>query len=477
MKLYNTLTKDYTDLTPLDGACYRVYSCGPTVYDHAHIGNLSSFVFVDTLKRTLLATGSNMKHVMNFTDIDDKTIRKSQEQYPDEDPIVGLSKVTRHYEELFLTDLEKVGFDTSTTTFLRATEHMNEMLDIIRDLYASGIAYIGDDGVYFSIEAYKKAGKKYGQLVEITAESTGSARVKNDEYDKDHVHDFALWKLQKDGEPAWEFELDGHNLLGRPGWHIECSAMSKSGLGTPFDIHTGGIDLAFPHHENEIAQSTAVGDENVFASVFAHNEHVMVDGKKMSKSLGNFYTLTDILERNYDPLAFRLLVLQAHYRSQLNFTFESLEAAQNRLNNWRSIAQLKYQTGSTKDEGQSTKEGLGPKDEDKETNKQAVMDALADDINTPIALALIGEQLDSLQQSLTAETLDMFNDYLSFVDSVLGLDLSKQQDITSEQKELLEARRKAREEKNWAESDRLRDELKEQGISVKDSASTQLWYR
>src|SRR5690606_33226263 len=228
------------------------------------------------LRRATAMQGYNVKHVMNFTDVDDKTIRRSRDQYPELDAMTALKKLTETYGELFLEDMKRVGNDIEALTFIKAADPatIEGMRQLITRLYQEGFAYIADDGVYFSIDAYRKSGKVYGQLVEITEESTSSQRIQNDEYDKESAHDFALWKVQKPGEPAWEFTLDGHDLSGRPGWHIECSVMSRLELGQPFDINTGGIDLAFPHHENEIAQSTASESDPTYAQVFVHNEHI-----------------------------------------------------------------------------------------------------------------------------------------------------------------------------------------------------------
>lgn len=332
MKLYNTLTKKTEDVKPLKDNEIRIYSCGPTVYDHIHIGNLASFIHADALRRSLEDEGHKVRHVMNITDVDDKTIRRSHEKYPDLEPKEALKKLTSEYEELFKKDMEEVGNDLAALEFVRATDYIPQMQELIRKLHGGGFAYIADDGVYFSIEAYKKSGKTYGQLIPIDSKNTSESRIQNDEYDKESAHDFALWKKQKPGEPAWEFTLNGHDLTGRPGWHIECSAMSHTLLGQPFDIHTGGIDLIFPHHENEIAQSTAGKDDPLLAKLFFHNEHLLIDGKKMSKSLNNFYTLREIKEKGFNPLAFRLLVLQSTPRNQANFSWEILQAAQNRFN-------------------------------------------------------------------------------------------------------------------------------------------------
>lgn len=469
MKLFNTLTKKVEAFKPLQEEEVRIYSCGPTVYDHIHIGNLSSFVYADTLRRVLEVSGLKAHHVMNFTDVDDKTIRRSQERYPDLAPEEALNKLTTEYEQLFLADMEAIGNNVEALDFVKATEHIQDMQALISQLYRNGFAYIADDGVYFSIDRYKKSGKKYGQLLELDSQNTSEARINNDEYDKESVHDFALWKLQKDNEPAWEFELDGHNLLGRPGWHIECSAMSIEALDQPFDIHTGGVDLIFPHHENEIAQSTA-GNKEEYAKFFVHNEHLLVDGRKMSKSLNNFYTLEDVKERGYDPLAFRLLVLQSHYRSQSNFTWENLEAAQNRLKDLRAWADLRHQPSIT-----TMPEELDLMWRD---TLQSIKDAVADDLNLPQALASLGKHMDYMQQQRIPSKDGKYSDgALRLVDAIFGLGLDSRPDITDTQKQLLKKRDQARQSKEWEESDKLRSNLEEQGIGIRDTDHGQIWFR
>lgn len=456
MKLYNTLTRTIEEFTPLHGDNVRVYSCGPTVYDHIHIGNLSAFIVADTLRRTLQASGYQIKHVMNFTDVDDKTIRRSHEQYPDMDPGEALAKLTEHYSALFLKDMQAVGNNVHDYNFIKATDKavLAGMQQLIRELHENGFAYIADDGVYFSIDAYKKSGKTYGQLSEIASDSTSEARIHNDEYDKESAHDFALWKKQKDGEPAWEFEIGRQSMYGRPGWHIECSVMSEQGIGLPFDIHTGGIDLIFPHHENEIAQSTAGKNNPVYAKYFLHNEHILVDSKKMSKSLHNFYTIRDIVNKGYDPLAFRLLVLQSHYRSQAHFSWGNLDAAQNRLHNWQAVADMRWQR------------------KPKLKTQYDLLGQLQDDLNTPLGLAVV----DSVFSMFEVDDSAPENSVLEQIKDLLGIDLFRP-DITDPQKELITERAQARENKDWAKSDELRDELLGQGIGVRDTAHGPIWYR
>jgi cysteinyl-tRNA synthetase len=461
MKLYNTLTHRLDELIPLSPEQVTIYSCGPTVYDHAHIGNLSSYIFADTLRR-VIALKQPVVQAMNYTDVDDKTIRRSREQYPDDDAMAALKKLTEHYINLFLQDLARIGNDISAVTFLKATEDIDGMKKLITELHNNGYAYIADDGVYFSIEAYKKSGKKYGQLLEITSGNTSEARIQNDEYDKESIHDFALWKTQKLGEPAWDFILDGHDLTGRPGWHVECSVMSRTALGQPFDIHTGGIDLIFPHHENEIAQSTANEESLVMAQIFAHNEHILVDGKKMSKSAQNFYTIGDIINKGYDPLAFRLLVLQAHYRNQVNFTFESLTAASQRLLRYRNFAALRFQPAGAGDQSQ--------------IDMSAVISALNEDIDTPRALVALEALIDAVESTYTG-SVTVLTETLKKLDAVFGLDLLAVMDITEAQKQCITDRQKARDTQDWVTSDKLRDKLMEQGIGVRDTFGGPIWYR
>jgi len=388
MKLYNTLTKKTEEVKPLKGDEFRIYSCGPTVYDHIHIGNLASFIHADALREALKAEGYKVRHVMNITDVDDKTIKRSREEYPDLEPKEALKKLSSKYEELFKKDMEEVGNDLSAIEFVRATDYIPQMQKLIKKLHEGGFAYIADDGVYFSIEEYKKSGKTYGQLLEVNSENTSKNRISNDEYDKESAHDFALWKKARPNEPSWDFELGGKDLTGRPGWHIECSTMSTDLLGQPFDIHTGGVDLIFPHHENEIAQSTAGEDDKYLAKLFFHNEHLLIDGKKMSKSLNNFYTLHDIKERGFSPLAFRLLVLQSTPHNQANFSLKILQAAQNRFDKLKGNNQTGELTAEQQELIDKREKARRDKDWDKsddlrkELEKQGI--GINDTVNGPI---------------------------------------------------------------------------------------------
>lgn len=473
MKLYNSLTKSMEDFSPIENNKAKMYSCGPTVYNNLHIGNLSAFIYADLLKRTLAVSGYDVTAVMNITDVDDKTIRDSKRDYPELDPMAALLRLTQKYEKVFKDDIERIGNDISSLVFIRATETIQEMIALTQELINKGLAYATEDGVYFSIKAYEDAGFKYGKLQQID-QAHDKARISNDEYDKANASDFALWKKATEAEPSWpavfvekEKSID---MPGRPGWHIECSAMSEKLLSIPFDIHTGGIDLKFPHHENEIAQSCGSTGLNTFANFFVHNNHVLIDGKKMSKSLGNFFTLRDIEEKGFEPLAFRLLVLSSHYRNESNFTWEILEASQNRLKELRAWADLRHQPST---------DTMPPElDELFKTTKEKVLAALQDDLNTPQALAELGKLVSYMSDIPIPGVEGKYTDgTLPLLDDLLGLNLDGRPDITAEQKQLIQDREAAREAKDWQKSDELRDKLKSQNLEIKDTPYGPRWSR
>ncbi|MEK6808976.1 MAG: cysteine--tRNA ligase, partial [Nanoarchaeota archaeon] len=317
LRLFNTRTRKIGVFKSIKDKEVNIYTCGPTVYDYAHIGNLRAYICADILKRYLKYKGYNVKHVMNITDVDDKTIKGSQQQG------ISLKKYTQNFSNMFFEDIKILNLDLPDI-FPKATEHIPEMIMLIKKLLKKGFAYKGEDGsIYYDISKFKN----YGKLAQLDMDGLKEgARIRHDEYSKDSPKDFCLWKAcdKDDGDVFWKTELG----KGRPGWHIECSAMNMKYLGEEFDIHTGGVDLIFPHHENEIAQSVgATGKE--FVHYWFHNEHLLVNGKKMSKSLGNFYTLRDLLNKGYNPIGIRYLLLSTHYRQQLNFTEESLQGAEN----------------------------------------------------------------------------------------------------------------------------------------------------
>lgn len=441
MRLYNSLSQQIEELGPTRPI--KLYTCGPTVYDFAHIGNFRTYIFEDTLRRVLTANGYEVKHVMNLTDVDDKTIARSHSNYPELEPMAALSKLTLHYEAAFLADANSLGIDLTQSKLVRATDEIEAMQEIIKKIPNK---YRSEDGVYFDIGKYKE----YGALVKLDQRHSHH-RINNDEYDKDHVADFALWKTKTGREPSWELKLDNHAIEGRPGWHLECSAIAVKYLGEPIDIHTGGIDLKFPHHENEIAQAQSASPDK-FVKIFMHAEHLLVDNSKMAKSKQNFYTLRDVEDKGYHPLSFRLLMLQSHYRSQTNFTWEAVEAAQHFLLSLYNWAELSHQPNV-------------PQLPDSVFDE--ILAAVSDDLATPRALA----ELAKLQHQRPRQEL------LQQLDQLFGLELSKRSDITVAQKQLLTDREAARANKDFVESDLLRSELEKQGIMVEDAESGSRWRR
>ncbi len=454
IKLYNSLTRSKETLRPIKKGEIGVYSCGPTVYDHIHVGNLRSFITADILVRVLREIEDlQAKWVVNITDVDDKMIARAKREYPDEKPLAALAKLADKYTDIFIDDIEAVGIGRADITKLpRATDNIATMQAIIRELLKSKIAYLSHGSIYFSLEQYQKSGRKYGVLTNVHFDA--QARVIDDQDQKEGVGDFALWKAAKSGEPAWEFELDGKNLSGRPGWHIECSAMSSQYLGVPFDIHTGGIDLKFPHHENEIAQSGGK-----LANIFIHNEHLTIDREKMSKSLGNIKKISDFK----DPLAFRLMCLAAHYRSHMDFTSEGLAAAHNRLQILRDLVSKNQYAKAA---------GLTRKDDDKlQQFKDSFAAALEDDLNTPQALSAVA--------ALEAEPfLGGLAEALGWADRILGLELVRPiKPFSGSELELQRQRDKVRRQKDFGRSDELRDKLINGGIESEDLRDTTLYWR
>lgn len=456
LKFYNTLTRKKQLFKPIVEGNVGLYSCGPTVYNYPHLGNYRAYIFADILKRYLKYKGFKVKHIMNLTDVDDKTIRDSQKEG------ISLKEFTERYTKAFFDDLKTLNIQPADI-FPKATEHINEMIEIIDKLIEKEFAYKGEDGsIYYKIGKFKK----YGQLANInidTLEAGASGRVKKDEYDKEHAQDFALWKAwtAEDGEVFWETKIG----KGRPGWHIECSAMSMKYLGQHFDIHAGGIDLVFPHHQNEIAQSEPATGET-FVNYWLHNEWLLVNGQKMSKSLGNFYTLRDVLAKNYHPLAVRYLLLSTHYRQQLNFTFEGVDAAKNSLQRvWDFVQKL--------DEIKSTEDN--PKVEKLvEQLKKKFEKAMDDDLEISEALGAIFVFIKHVNVLLRSNKVSV-NDAIKIkgvlfgIDNVLGVIRKDDEKLPDDILALVKERDNARSIKNFARSDEIRDELQKKGYILEDS--------
>ena len=443
IKLYNTLTRQKEIFKPIKKDNVRMYTCGPTVYNYPHIGNYRAYITADILKRVLKYNSYKVKQVMNITDVDDKTIRESTKEG------VSLEDFTEKYTRAFMEDTEVLNID-KPDFFPRATKHIKEIVSLIKKLIDKKVAYKGEDGsIYYSISQFKD----YGQLAGIKIKSRKTkARIKQDEYTKATASDFALWKAwdKSDGDVFWETEIG----KGRPGWHIECSAMSMKYLGKHFDIHTGGVDLIFPHHQNEIAQSEQFSGKK-FVNYWIHNEWLVVDGKKMSKSLGNFYTLKDLTDKGYKPAHFRYLNLLTHYRKPLNFTLDNLDAAKS------SYERIKRKVIGLRGEEHR---GL---DFSKEYETK-FKDAINDDLNIPSAVQVFLEALDDFDFEPKKKI-----EFLEDCDSVLGLDVKNMLEsalvVPKDVERLIEEREKFRKNRIWEKADILRQRIREKGYLLEDT--------
>jgi cysteinyl-tRNA synthetase len=459
MRFYNTLTRRLEEFREIEKGKIGLYTCGPTVYDYPHIGNYRSYVFEDLVKRFFLFSGFRVRHVMNITDIDDKTIRKAGELG------LPLADVTRKYIAAFHADLRTLNI-LPADVYPRATEHIPEMLQLVSTLMAKGFAYEKEGSVYFSIERFKE----YGRLANIDRGNlrTGAA-VDADEYEKEAVQDFVLWKGKKPGEPFWPAPFGE----GRPGWHIECSAMSMKYLGPHFDIHMGGVDNIFPHHENEIAQSECANGE-AFVNYWLHCQHLIIDNKKMSKSLGNFFTLADLLQRGADPLALRYLLISTHYRKLLNFTLDGLEMAGQAL---QRVKNFVFSLKNVEAEGEAD-----PKlAEAIAANLKSFTESMADDFNVSGALGVMFDLIAEVNPRMNALTrADAANilAYVERVNAVLGvLEPEDEGPLDAEIEARIALREKARREKDFARADEIRAELKKQGIVLLDTPGGVKWKR
>jgi cysteinyl-tRNA synthetase len=463
VKLYNTLGRKVVDFAPLEAGHVRLYTCGPTVYNVAHIGNLRTFVFEDVLRRHFLARGERVTQVMNLTDVDDKTIRGAQQAG------VSLGEFTAEYTDAFFRDIGRLGVEPAER-YPKATDHVPEMIDLIRRLEERGHTYESEGSVYFRISTFPN----YGKLSGIDLEQTRRGdRVADDEYEKEDVRDFALWKATKPGEPSWPSPWGA----GRPGWHIECSAMSMKYLGEHFDIHTGAVDNIFPHHENEIAQSEGATGHR-FVEVWLHAEHLIVDGEKMAKSKGNFYTLDDVLARRDDPAAVRYLLLSVPYRKKLNFTWDSLAAAAAAVERIRSAA-VRLDEVAAAGPPDSKAEAF-PSEERAALIRSEFASGLDDDLNTPEALAALFNYLRQVnaaidEGSLGPEGARIAQGALASADRVLGILPKTREALPAEIEERIAARNAARKRRDFAEADRIRDGLASRGIVLEDTPGGTRW--
>ncbi|MDR0471648.1 MAG: cysteine--tRNA ligase [Nitrososphaerota archaeon] len=463
--VFNTLTRTKQEFTPQTPGEVKLYTCGPTVYDYAHIGNFRAFLFEDLLKRWLKYNQYKVTHIMNLTDIDDKTIKGSQAKNQ------SLQQFTEFYINAFFEDIKTLNIQPADC-YPKATDHIPEMISLIKTLLSKNIAYRGEDqSIYFSVAKFPD----YGKLSHLkVGELKAGARVSQDEYTKEEAQDFALWKAwtPQDGEVYWETELG----KGRPGWHIECSAMSMKYLGASFDIHCGGIDNMFPHHENEIAQSEAATGKK-FVDYWMHNEHLQVEGKKMSKRLGNFYTLRDLLSRGYDPSAIRYLLISTHYRQQFNFTLEGLQSATTTIERLRTfVRRLQEVQTQTADPSKPT-ELMG-------RLQEQFSNAMNDDLNIAIALAGLFEFVREFNSLLDANLVNTPEatkalETIMQLDAVLGVigKVEATEALSGDIDALVQKREEARRAKNWKEADAIRDQLKAMGIVLEDTAQGIRWYK
>lgn len=455
LKLFNSLGKAKEVFVPKNDNKVTVYCCGPTVYDYIHIGNLRTFLFEDILIRYLQYKGYEVQFVMNITDVDDKTIKSSRNEG------ITLEEYTKKFTDEFFKDLSNLDV-IKASIYPKATEYIDDIEEHIIELEKKGYCYQSDGSYYFSINKFSGYGKLSGLEIKKTK---GKTRLNEDEYIKDDVQDFALWKSwnNEDGDVYWEGKLG----KGRPGWHIECSVMSTKILGEQIDIHAGGVDLIFPHHENEIAQTESITNKQ-FVKYWIHAEHLIVEGKKMAKSEGNFFTLRDLLEKGHDAKNIRFLLISSHYRSQLNFTFDGIYQAKENIDRiqeiYSKIQAYNADTGLNENLSKITKEAV-----------IGFEDAMDNDLDTPVALASIFKFIRDLNKYVDENIILEKNkleilDYFERVNKILRI-LSKEiLDTDKEIKELIKERENARNIKNWKKSDEIRDKLLKKGFVIEDTS-------
>lgn len=466
MKIYNTLTQKKEEFVPLEEGKVRMYVCGPTVYNYIHVGNARPAILFDTFRRYLEYRGYEVNYVSNFTDVDDKIIKKAMEEG------VSASEISERYIREYRTDMEALNI-MEATCHPKATEEIDGMIEMIDSLIKKGFAYEKNGTVYFRTRSFKEYGKLSKKKLD---DLEAGIRIAVSEEKEDSM-DFVLWKPKKEGEPFWTSPWSE----GRPGWHIECSVMSKKYLGEQIDIHAGGEDLVFPHHENEIAQSEAANGKE-FARYWMHNAFINIDNKKMSKSEGNFFTVREICEQ-YDPQVVRFFMLNSHYRSPLNFSKELMEAAKNSLNRiMTSIGQLKHLMDSEalQRDYSSTDEQLVITEAEALNNK--FIDAMDDDFNTADAIAAIFELVKLANTSCNGESskefVKIFYERLINLCNILGIQTEKEEELLdADIEKLIEDRQAARKNKDFAKSDEIRKLLLEKGIVLEDTREGVRWKR
>ncbi len=463
MKIYNTLTRRKEEFEPLNDNVVNMYVCGPTVYNFIHIGNARAFIVFDTVRRYLEYKGYKVNYVQNFTDIDDKLIKRSHEEN------TTVKELADRYIEEYFKDADSLGIKRATF-HPRATENIEEIIEFVKKLIDKGFAYEKDGNVYYDTTKFKDYGKLSHKNID---ELKAGARIEVNE-DKKNPTDFVLWKAAKEGEPYWDSPWG----KGRPGWHIECSTMSTKYLGKTLDIHAGGPDLIFPHHENEIAQSEAANDAE-FAKYWMHIGYLNINNEKMSKSKNNFFTVRDVISQ-YDPEVLRFFMLMSHYRNPINYSQDLIEQAKGgflRLSN--TVYNLQHLLDVAKDRQLRDEEKAYK--EKYEEYKRKFEEAMDDDFNTADAISVIFEMVRDINSNIDGnspkELIKYILDVFLNLSSVLGITYKKKDLLDDEIKELIEKRQEARKAKNWAEADRIRDELKKQGIVLEDTPNGVRWKR
>jgi cysteinyl-tRNA synthetase len=466
LKLFNTLTRTKEEFKSNVDGQVSMYSCGPTVYNQVHIGNLRASIFVDLLRRYLKYKGYSLNHVMNITDVDDKTIRDSQAQGK------SLKEFTVFYTGKFLEDLKTLNCEIPEH-LPRATDNIDEMVELIKTLLEKGHAYKTEKGdIYFKIESFSEYGKLANLDVEQLKKNADGRLDSSDEYEKENARDFALWKVYapEDGDVFWNTEIG----KGRPGWHVECSAMSRKILGETFDIHTGGVDLVFPHHTNEIAQSECASGHK-YVNYWIHNAHLIVNGEKMSKSLGNFYTLNDLISKGYDSKAIRFELLRTHYRQQLDFREDELKQIPETLSKFYNFLDKLDEIKLRGDSNTQVSKFI-------DAAKKSFEESMDDDLNISGGLAAIFNFMNEInkliaENKLVISDVELVRDVMMSFDCVLGVMNHEKGELSVEEKQLILAREEARKNKDWSKSDELRDKLKELGIIVEDTHQGTRWKR
>ncbi len=462
LKFYNTLSRTKEEFRPIKEGEISIYTCGPTIYNYVHIGNLKTFLFEDVLVRYLRYKGYNVNHIMNLTDVDDKTIRNSKKEN------LSLKDYTDKYRKAFFEDLETLNI-APATKYPAATEHIDDMVELVDTLIKKDYAYEADGSIYFRIDKFNDYGK-LANLDKKKLRSGASGRVLDDEYEKESISDFVLWKAysEDDGDVYWETKVG----KGRPGWHLECSAMSKKYLGDTFDIHCGAVDLIFPHHTNEIAQSEAATGKK-FVNYWIHGEFLNMGDEKMSKKLGNIVYLRDLLEKGYKPDAIRYYLISSHYRMPMTFKMEGLTSAENTLKRLNDFIHRCKNVSEAKESSSKVDEIL-------QKTKSDFENAMDDDLNVSGALGSLFEMIKNINiefENVGRKNADDIVGFLKEIDKVLGVMKFEEELLDDEIQKLIDERMQCRKDKDFKRADEIRDILTEQGIALEDTKDGTVWKR